>query len=390
MRRVATLFLCMGIMLFTVMQNGMTVYAVIPEPDITAPSFVLMEETTGEVICERAADERRSPASITKIMTLILIFDALESGKITLEEEVMTSAYAKSMGGSQVFLEEGEMQTVDTMMKCICVASGNDASVAMAEHICGSEEAFVEKMNEKAAALGLENTHFLDCTGLSDSKEHYSSAGDVAIMSRHLISKYPAIYDYTSVWMEDIVHKTSRGESVFTLANTNKLLKQYPYTTGLKTGSTDQAKYCISATAKKDDMSLIAVVMGAETPALRFAEAKELLHYGFGVASFYRDEVSLSVQELPVSGALKKSVSIRPEGEFVYLDTYGIDSEKVEISEILPEKLEAPVAGNSQVGEVIYRYEGSELGRVKVLADEAVPEATFTDCFLFLFREMLL
>ena len=283
MRRVATLFLCMGIMLFTVMQNGMTVYAVNPEPDITAPSFVLMEETTGEVICERAADERRSPASITKIMTLILIFDALESGKITLEEEVMTSAYAKSMGGSQVFLEEGEMQTVDTMIKCICVASGNDASVAMAEHICGSEEAFGEKMNEKAAALGLENTHFLDCTGLSDSKEHYSSAGDVAIMSRHLISKYPAIYDYTSVWMEDIVHKTSRGESVFTLANTNKLLKQYPYTTGLKTGSTDQAKYCISATAKKDDMSLIAVVMGAKTSQERFAGCKAMLDYGFSV-----------------------------------------------------------------------------------------------------------
>lgn len=191
---------------------------------VTAVSAILMEASTGTVLYEKNPDQALSPASITKIMTLILIFDALESGQITLDEEVTTSAYAKSMGGSQVFLEEGERQTVETMIKCIVVASGNDASVAMAEHICGSETEFINQMNQRAQGLSMTSTHFEDCCGLTDSATHVSSARDVAIMSRELITKYPQIHEYSTIWMENITHVTDKGESEFGLANTNKLL----------------------------------------------------------------------------------------------------------------------------------------------------------------------
>lgn len=232
--------------------------------EITSPSAVLMEASTGEIIFEQNADERRSPASITKIMTLLLTFEAIEDGKVSLEDSVITSEYASSMGGSQVFLAQGETQSLKTMIKCITVASGNDASVAVAEHISGSESAFVDKMNARAIELGMENTHFEDCCGLSDSDNHYTTAKDVAIMSRELIVNHPEIYEYTQIWMEDITHVTKQGSSLFTLSSTNKLLKQYAYTTGLKTGSTSKAKFCLSATARKDDMDMIAVIMGGQ------------------------------------------------------------------------------------------------------------------------------
>ena len=192
---------------------------------LAAPHGVLMEASTGKVIYEKEKDVRVSPASITKIMTLILIFDAVEQGKITMDEEVTTSAYAKSMGGSQVFLEEGEKQTVETLIKCIVIASGNDASVAMAEHISGSEEAFVQAMNHRAEELGMENTHFEDCCGLTESQNHYSSAYDVAVMSRELVVRYPKILEYSSVWMDTITHVTRQGSSEFGLTNTNKLIR---------------------------------------------------------------------------------------------------------------------------------------------------------------------
>ena len=227
---------------------------------IEAPSAVLLESSTGKVIFEQNARERRSPASITKIMTLLLTFEALDQGKIKLEDPVTVSAYASSMGGSQVFLAENEVQTLETMIKCIAVASGNDASVA--EYIAGSEEAFVDQMNQKAAELGMVDTHFEDCCGLTDSDGHYTTAMDVAIMSRELTVKYPQVFEYTGIWMEDITHETRQGSSTFTLNSTNKLLKQYQWATGLKTGSTSKAKFCLSATATKDGIDLIAVVMG--------------------------------------------------------------------------------------------------------------------------------
>ena len=191
---------------------------------ITSPHGVLMEASTGQIIYQKDMDTRVKPASITKIMTLILIFDELEKGNLKLEDQVVTSAYAKSMGGSQVFLEEGEKQTVETMIKCIVIASGNDASVAMAEHVAGSEGEFVKRMNERAAGLGMENTHFEDCCGLTESDNHYTSAHDVALMSRELVTKYPKILDYSSVWMENITHVTDKGTSEFGLTNTNKLI----------------------------------------------------------------------------------------------------------------------------------------------------------------------
>ena len=220
---------------------------------LSAPSAVLMEASTGQVIFEKGADEKRSPASVTKVMTLILIFDALAEGRIKLTDEVVTSAYAKSMGGSQVFLEEGEIQTVETLIKCIVIASGNDASVAMAEYIAGSEGEFVRMMNERAAGLGMTGTYFVDCCGLTDSLEHVTTARDIAVMSRELINKYPEIHNYSTIWMENITHVTKQGTKEFGLSNTNKLLKMANNftVTGLKTGSTSAAKYCLSATAQK-------------------------------------------------------------------------------------------------------------------------------------------
>ena len=247
---------------------------------IEAPSAVLLESSTGKVIFEQNARERRSPASITKIMTLLLTFEALDQGKIKLEDPVTVSAYASSMGGSQVFLAENEVQTLETMIKCIAVASGNDASVAVAEYIAGSEEAFVDQMNQKAAELGMVDTHFEDCCGLTDSDGHYTTAMDVAIMSRELTVKYPQVFEYTGIWMEDITHETRQGSSTFTLNSTNKLLKQYQWATGLKTGSTSKAKFCLSATATKDGIDLIAVVMGAPDYKARFKDAQTLLSYG--------------------------------------------------------------------------------------------------------------
>ena len=246
-----------------------------------APGAVLMEKETGTVIYSKDPDTRRSPASITKIMTLILIFDAIQSGKLHLEDTITTSAYAKSMGGSQVFLEEGETQKAETMIKCIVIASGNDASVALAEHLAGPEQAFVEQMNERAKGLGMKNTHFVDCCGLTESEEHYTTPYDIALLSRVLIFRYPEILTYSSVWMEDITHVTRKGSSTFTLTNTNKLLRSYDGCKGLKTGSTSLAKYCLSAVAEKNGITLIAAVMAAPDPKTRFRDAAALLNYGF-------------------------------------------------------------------------------------------------------------
>lgn len=290
---------------------------------IEAPSAVLLESSTGKVIFEQNARERRSPASITKIMTLLLTFEALDQGKIKLEDPVTVSAYASSMGGSQVFLAENEVQTLETMIKCIAVASGNDASVAVAEYIAGSEEAFVDQMNQKAAELGMVDTHFEDCCGLTDSDGHYTTAMDVAIMSRELTVKYPQVFEYTGIWMEDITHETRQGSSTFTLNSTNKLLKQYQWATGLKTGSTSKAKFCLSATATKDGIDLIAVVMGAPDYKARFKDAQTLLSYGFNVSDLYLDENTDVLEDLRIEGGVEDTVPVRYQSEFRYLDTEG-------------------------------------------------------------------
>ena len=349
--------------------------------EITAPSAILLEASTGQVIYEKNATERRSPASITKIMTLLLIFEALSEGKVSLQDEVVTSAHAKSMGGSQVFLEEGETQTLETMIKCIVIASGNDASVAVAEHIAGSEADFVEKMNAKATELGMVDTHFEDCCGLTDSDGHYTTAKDVAIMSRELTVKYPEVFTYTRIWMEDITHVTRRGSSTFTLSSTNKLLKWYQWTTGLKTGSTAKAKFCISATASKDGMDLIAVIMGAPDPKERFHDAEKLLNYGFSVSNLYVDENKEPLPQMRVEGGVEESVSLHYAEEFRYLDVTGRDLSAVEKELKLPESVKAPVTEGKTAGQAVFRIGGEEIGRVAVLYDASVEKAGFGDYF---------
>lgn len=347
--------------------------------DISTPSAILIEASTGKVIYEQDADSKRSPASITKIMTLLIIFESLNEGKVKLSDDVMTSAYAKSMGGSQVFLEEGETQTLETMIKCIVVASGNDASVAVAEHIAGSETAFVEKMNVKAKELGMTNTHFEDCCGLTDSDNHYTTARDIAIMSRELTTKYPQIFDYTKIWMEDITHVTAQGSSIFTLSSTNKLLRQYEWATGLKTGSTSKAKYCLSATASKDGTDLIAVVMAAPDPKARFQDAVTLLNYGFNVCNIYVDANDTKPGNMEVRGGVEKSVPLCYEGEFRYVDTDGNDLGLVEKMIHLPEYAPAPVAKGQVAGEAVYFLNGKAIGSVPILFDADVEKAKYID-----------
>lgn len=349
---------------------------------LASPSAILMEASTGTILFEKNPDEIRSPASITKIMTLLLTFEALEKGRIKLEDEVCTSAYAKSMGGSQVFLEEGEIQTVETLIKCITVASGNDASVAIAEYIAGSEEEFVNQMNQKAEQLGLKNTHFLDCCGLSSNKEHHTTARDVALMSRELITKYPQIYQYTKIWMEDIVHVTRQGSKNFTLSSTNKLLKQYQWTTGLKTGSTNAAKYCFSATATKDGIDLIAVIMGAPDFKIRFSEARSLLEYGFAMTRLYVDENLGDLGDIAVTGGKAEQVAVEPKGTFRYLDITGADFTQIEKNFKYQDVVVAPVEKGAEVGHISYSLGGREIGRIPIIASEGVEKAYFIDYLL--------
>jgi len=357
---------------------------------VAAPSVILMEASTGQIIYEVNSGERRCPASITKIMTLLLAFEYMEAGKIKLEDSIMTSQYASSMGGSQVFLAEGETQTLDTMLKCIAVASGNDASVAVAEHIAGSEEAFVGLMNEKAMELGMLDTHFEDCCGLTNSDNHYTSAKDVAIMSRELITKYPAIFNYTQIWMEDITHETRQGTSIFTLSSTNKLLKQYQWTTGLKTGSTNKAKYCISATASKDGIDLIAVVMGAPDHKVRFQDAQTLLNYGYSICDLYVDTNEDVLPKIPVDGGVTEEVGVEYREEFRYLDIHGNDISQIEKVIELPESVKAPLTAGEQAGTAKYLLNGTEIGSVPILYAEDILKAGYVDYLKKIFGFFLL
>lgn len=347
---------------------------------ISAPSAILMEASTGTVIYEKEAKQQLRPASITKIMTLILIFDAIANNQISLEDTVTVSEYAASMGGSQVFLEPGETQTVDTMIKCISVASANDACVAMAEYLCGSEEEFVKKMNERAKGLGMKDTTFINCCGL-DVEGHITTAYDVALMSRELSVRYPQIHNYSTIWMENITHVTKKGSSEFGLTNTNKLIRQYEYATGLKTGSTNLAKYCVSATAVKDDMELIAVVMAAPDYKIRFADATTLLNYGFSQCRIYTDENNDKLPEIDISKGVTPSVGIHYKAPFQYLSISGADLSSIKKKIELPETITAPVKKGDIAGKAIYYLNDKEIGSTDILFNENVDAATFKDYF---------
>ena len=379
MKRLSTIFLAVLLL------AGLFPAAAVGEDaglSLSCPSAILMEKETGTILYEQDAHQKLEPASVTKIMTTLLIMEAIKSGKITLQDEVVTSAHAKSMGGSQVFLEEGEKQTVDTLLKCILVASGNDASVAMAEYIGGSEEAFVQKMNERAAALGMENTHFVDCCGLTDSDDHYTTPRDIAIMSRELLLNFPQVEQYTTIWMEDITHVTAKGSSAFGLTNTNKLLRSYDGCIGLKTGSTGKAKFCVSAAAKRGDITLISVIMAGPDSKIRFANAATLLNYGFGICRIYKDEEMPAAGEIKVTGGKKRNIACTYRENFSYLDTEGIDFSQIERKQIKEEMLAAPVQKGAKAGELQYFLNGKQIGSVDILAAEEVPRAGFTDYFM--------
>lgn len=353
--------------------------------NLSAPHLVLMEASTGTIIYEKDSHTSLHPASITKIMTLLLIFDALDTGSLQLTDTVTVSEYAASMGGSQVFLEPGETQSVDTMIKCICVASANDACVAMAEHISGSEAAFVEQMNERAKGLGMTDTNFVNCCGL-DTDGHMTSAYDVALMSRELTVKYPQIHNYSTIWMENITHTTRRGTSEFGLTNTNKLIRQYQYATGLKTGSTNLAKYCVSATAEKDGIELIAVIMAAPDYKIRFADASALLNYGFSCCKLYQDKNQDKLTPLPITGSVTEFVPIEYAGSFSYLNTTGDDLSAIQKELHLPEAAAAPVKKGDAAGRAVYTLSGKEIGSVPILYSATIEKATYKDYLEKIFR----
>ena len=328
---------------------------------ITAPSAILMEASTGTIIYEKNAHEVRHPASITKIMTLNLIFEALEQGKFHLNDTVTVSEHAASMGGSQVFLEAGETQDVETMIKCISIASANDASVAMAEFVGGSEEAFVASMNEKAKALGMKDTHFVNCCGL-DVDDHMTSAYDIALMSRELTVKHPQIHDYCTIWMDSFTHNTAKGQKEFGLA-----------------------KFCLSATAEKDGMELIAVVMGAENPKNRFSDASTLLNYGFSKCRIYTDEPEEGNTSIPVKRGVNNSLSLSYANQFQYLSVKGEDFSAITKELSLPESVEAPVKEGEKVGEIIYKLGTEEIGTVDIIAKQDIEKADFSHYLLDVF-----
>lgn len=346
--------------------------------EISSPSAVLTEKVTGEVIYEKNSHERIPPASVTKVMTLLLIIEAIDRGDISLEDTVIASARAASFGGSCVFLEEGEKMSVHEMLKCIAVVSANDCAVAMAEHLCGSEQAFVQKMNERAAQLGLKDTHFCNCTGLFEDPEHYSSAYDIAVMSRELI-KHELIKDYTTIWMDSI----RNGE--FGLSNTNKLVYYYEGCTGLKTGFTDEAMYCLSATAERDGVEFIAVIMHGETIEARNDDAKALLNYGF--ANCKLCPLRSSDVLPPVSVTLGSADSVQPvydgpEAALIAKNGAGEISYSLE----LPESVEAPVAQGQRIGTLKVILNGETFREVPLLAGSSVESADFGGVLLHLLK----
>ena len=391
--RLTLFFVCLSAFLFTISGSALAEEKTTSGSavDISAVSAVLIEGSTGDIIYEKDKDKELVPASITKIMTLTLIFEALDNGKLTLETPVSVSEYAASMGGSQVFLEPNETQTVDTMIKCISIASANDAAVAMAEKIAVSEEAFVKKMNEKAVALGMKHTQFKNCTGLDDNIEsgHFSSAYDVALMSRELITKHPEISNYSTVWMDTIIHKTKKGETEFGLTNTNKLVRFYDGITGLKTGSTSKAKYCLSASARRNDMDLIAVIMAAPDHKKRFSEAQALLDYGFANCHIYRDtDIAQALKPVPVQGGKEDQVVPVPKSTFSYLlkneDSSAAPTRKISYFDAQ----KAPLKKGAPVGSVDYYEKDKKIGSVVLAASKDIPAAGFTDYLLALTKKL--
>ncbi len=356
--------------------------------DVNGRSALLMEVSTGKVLYEKNADEALPPASVTKIMTLLIIYDSVSSGKIKWDDTVSVSEHAASMGGSQIFLEPGEKQTVADLTKSIAIASANDAAVAMAEFIGGSEDSFVSLMNERAKNLGMKNAVFKNACGL-DTDGHVMSARDIALMSRELMLNYPEVIKYTTTWQDTITHTTKKGSSEFGLTNTNKLIKQYADATGLKTGSTGKALYCLSGSAKRDGMELIAVIMAAPDPKVRFKEVMKMLDYGFANYAIKQGEAEGTKKgEVTVYKGAADKVDAVIKGSVSVLTAKG-ESAELESKAELCEAVNAPVKKNDKLGTLVYFSGGKEVGRCDLVAAEDVEKAGFLHNAAELLRDWL-
>lgn len=373
-----SIFLTVILVLFSVFAVPVSAAPVI-ESD--ARSLILIEAETGTVLYEKDADLPLPPASVTKVMSMLLVMEAIDGGKITLDDTVTVSGYAANMGGSQVYLEEGEQMSVHELLKCVVVSSANDACVALAEYVSGSEEAFVARMNERARELNMTHTVFENTNGLDDDTvNHVTSARDIAIMSAELITKHPKILEYSSIWMDSI-----RGGE-FGLTNTNRLIRFYSGANGLKTGSTSKAKFCISASAKKNGMQLICVVMGAQTRDSRNEVAKKLLDYGFANYG-YEAHLGGEMTEIAVTGAMIDKVPLE-YGEFkTVLEKQNVG--KVEASVQLPETVSAPITKGQEIGKMIYSLNGEMLAEIPILAGADAPRMTYLQILRGLFDALL-
>lgn len=362
--------LCASCM-FSSCNHAVTAAPAYPE-EPNARSCILMDAKTGAVLYEYNADTAYPPASVTKVMTMLLVFEALDEGTLTTDEKLRISETAAAMGGSQIFLAAGEEMTVDDLLKGLIVSSANDAAVALAEAICGSEEAFVVRMNARAAELGLTNTHFENTNGLDDTTEnHVTSARDIALMTKELI-RHEKVFEYTTIWMDTI------RDGTFGLSNTNKLIRFYKGATGLKTGSTEKAKFCISATAERDGLSLIAVVMGSPTKEARNSLAASLLDFGFANYGCYSSP-SEAMSNIRITGGVGNTLA-------TVKDEFSATIEKSKLSKIevrvdIPEKLAAPIAEGEKVGTVTYLEGGKEIGTADILAAHSVDKIKFSTLF---------
>ncbi len=340
------------------------------ELTLTSHAALLMEKSTGEILYAQNEHDALPPASVTKIMTVLLTMEAIDDGRISLEDMVAVSAYAAGMGGSQVFLAEGEQMSVDDLLKAVCVSSGNDAAVALAEHVAGVTELFVEQMNNRARELGMKDTHFVNCTGLT-AEGHVTSAYDIALMSRELLLHHPQVRNYTTIWMDTLRNGT------FGLSNTNKLIRFYEGATGLKTGFTQEAGYCISATAERDGMELIAVIMKGNTSDSRNTDAKTLLNYGFSTYTLADIQPEEPLPTLPVTLGAADTVALTlpEEGRTLLLEKSQTGGLTQTLD--LPETVSAPIRAGQQLGTLTVSRESQTLLTVPVVAAEEVPALTW-------------
>ncbi len=345
----------------------------------SAKSYILMEEKTGQILLEGNKDEKMELASVTKIMTLLLVMEDIESGKYSLETKVTASSNAESMGGSQIYLKAGEQMSVNELIKAVSISSANDACVALGEFSAGSIESFVSKMNQRAKELGMNNTNFVNCTGLP-AENHYSTAYDIALMSKELL-KHKKVFEYTKIWMDTL------RDGKFGLANTNKLIKQYNGATGLKTGFTDGAKFCLSATATRDNLSLIAVVLGCQTSNERFSDASTLLDYGFSNYNFYISNDILKKYDIIVKKGKESICQGIPENTEGILVKKGQEN-KIKVQINVKESIKAPVYKDEIVGEIIYMLDKKELHKAYIKAASDVSELNFCDYIILNFKKI--